>query len=115
MVKPSPSMGFRCSAGGGSGFRPALAFSILTPHMELHMVGTANRRISKDGIALGLRSLFGGVGLLSLIHKVLRTERVAVSIARILFNSVLMSVFPSTLDIHHLAPASKIIEYQVDD
>ena len=83
--------------------------------MELHMVGTANRRISKDGIALGLRSLFGGVGLLSLIHKVLRTERVAVSIARILFNSVLMSVFPSTLDIHHLAPASKIIECQVDD
>jgi hypothetical protein len=35
-------------------------------HMKLHIVGTANRRMSKDGIALGLRSLFGGVGLLSL-------------------------------------------------
>ena len=29
-----------------SGFRPTLAFSLLTPYMKLHIVGTANRRIS---------------------------------------------------------------------
>ncbi len=44
---------------------------------KLHVAGTANRslrraqpsRISKDGIALGLRSQFGEVGLLSLFLK----------------------------------------------
>ena len=34
--------------------------------MRLHADGTANRRISKDSFAPGLRSLFGGVGSLSL-------------------------------------------------
>ena len=29
-------------------------------HMNLHIVGTANRRMLESGIALGFRSLFGG-------------------------------------------------------
>jgi len=35
--------------------------------MKLHIIETANRRISKGGIAPGLRSLSSGVGLLNLI------------------------------------------------
>jgi len=46
VVKPSPSMGFRCPV---SGFSPALAFSLLTPYTKLHIVVTANRRISNIG------------------------------------------------------------------
>jgi hypothetical protein len=31
VVKPFRRIGFRCSAEGGPGFRPALTFSLLTP------------------------------------------------------------------------------------
>ena len=46
---------------------------------------------SKCGIALSLRSQFGEVDALSPIEKVMRTERVAVSIARVLLFSAIVA------------------------
>jgi hypothetical protein len=58
-------------------------------HMKLRMVETANRRISNKKF----RMMKCGIAALSLNKKVLRTERVAVSTARFLFNSVLVTQY----------------------